>query len=104
MKKIKLIIAAIIATGAMASCSDMLETDSTRQVFNPTLDQKTDSMFFTVGILRDMQLLADQYVLTGEMRGDLVTTTDATETALRELADFSATSSNKYDSAYVYTE
>lgn len=102
MKKIKLIIAAIIATGAMASCSDMLETDSTRQVFNPTLDQKTDSMFFTVGILRDMQLLADQYVLTGEMRGDLVTTTDATETALRELADFSATSSNKYDSAYVY--
>lgn len=102
MKKIKLIIAAIIATGAMASCSDMLETDSTRQVFNPALDQKTDSMFFTVGILRDMQLLADQYVLTNEMRGDLVTTTDATETALRELANFSANSSNKYDSAYVY--
>lgn len=91
-----------MATGAMASCSDMLETDSTRQVFNLTLDQKTDSMFFTVGILHNMQMLADQYVLTGEMRGDLVTTTDATETALRDLANFSATSSNKYDSAYVY--
>jgi starch-binding outer membrane protein, SusD/RagB family len=102
MKKIKLIIATIIATGAMVSCSDMLETDSSRQVFDPALDEKTDSMFFTVGILHDMQMLADQYVLTGEMRGDLVTTTDATETALRELADFSATSSNKYDSAYVY--
>lgn len=85
-----------------SSCSDMLDTDSTRQVFDPELDGKTDSLFYTVGILQAMQQLADQYVVTGEMRGDLVKTTSYTETALRELANFTAGTSNKYDSAYVY--
>src|SRR5574344_1723724 len=80
----------------------MLDTDSTIQVSDPNLNDKTDSVFYTVGILKGMQQLADQYVLTNEMRGDLVKTTEYTTTALRQLANFSATTSNKYDSAYVY--
>lgn len=102
MKKIKLIISSLIITAVASSCSDMLETESSRQVFDPTLDAKTDSIFYTVGILQAMQQLADQYVVTGEMRGDLVKTTNYTETALREMANFTAGTSNKYDSAYVY--
>ena len=89
---------AVVNTG----CEDMFETDSNRQIFDPALDQKTDSMFYTLGILKGLQLAADQYVLQGEMRGDLVSTNQYTETALRELANFSATAANKYDSAYVY--
>ncbi len=80
----------------------MFETDSDRQIFDPALDQKTDSMFYTLGILKGLQLAADQYVLQGEMRGDLVATNQYTETDLRQLANFSAGVSNKYDSAYVY--
>ena len=83
-------------------CEDMFETDSNRQIFDPALDQKTDSMFYTLGILKGLQLAADQYVMTGEMRGDLVATNQYTETDLRRLADFSADVTNKYDSAYVY--
>ncbi len=85
-----------------ASCEDMFDTDSNRQIFDPALDQKTDSMFYTLGILKGLQLAADQYVMQGEMRGDLVATNQYTETDLRQLANFSATTTNKYDSAYVY--
>ena len=84
------------------SCSDMLETDSSRQVFDPELSEKTDSVFYALGILQGMQQLADQYVFQGEMRGDLTRTTRYTDNNLRKLADFSATTANKYDSAYVY--
>ena len=87
---------------ALSSCQDFFETDSDRQIFDPALDQKTDSMFYTLGILKSVQMVADQYVMTGEMRGDLVQTNQYTETDLRRLADFSADVTNKYDSAYAY--
>lgn len=88
--------------GFLTSCSDIFETNSDRQVFDPALDEKTDSMFYTLGILKGLQQLGDQYVLTGEMRGDLVATNSYTETDLRRLADFTADASCKYDSAYLY--
>ena len=93
-------IAAAIAS--QVACSDFFDTDSDRQIFDPALDQKTDSMFYTLGILKGLQLVADQYVMTGEMRGDLVATNVYTESDLRSLADFSADVTNRYDSAYAY--
>lgn len=88
--------------GMATSCSDMLDTESTRQNIDPEIGEKTDSVFYAFGILQAMQQLADQYVFQGELRGDLVKTTDYTDNNLRQLADFSATVANKYDSAYVY--
>ena len=84
------------------SCEDILETESEQIVFDPALDQKTDSMFYTLAILKSVQLAIDQNVLINEMRGDLTETNMYTQTDLRELANFSATAANKYDSAYVY--
>ena len=84
------------------ACEDMLENDSSRQRFEPELNQKTDTIFYALGILQGLQEMADQYVFQGEMRGDLVQTTSYTDNNLRQLADFSATIENKYDSAYVY--
>ena len=101
----KYLIASLLSCGgaaALTSCSDMFETDSDRQIFDPELDQKTDSMFYTLGILKGLQQLADQYVMTGEMRGDLTATNSYTETDLRKLANFTADTSNKFDSAYIY--
>ena len=92
----------ILHSAIFVSCEDMLQTESDRQIFDPALDQKTDSMFYTLGILKAVQQAADQYVLVNEMRGDLVATNTHTETDLQQLANFSATVSNKYDSAYVY--
>ena len=96
------IAAALMGLGSLTSCSDFFETGSDRQVFDPSLDAKTDSMFYTLGILKGLQQVADQYVMQGEMRGDLVKTNQYTETDLRRLADFSADVTCKYDSAYLY--
>lgn len=105
-KKIKkYFVAGLLLCGgatAFTACSDMLESDSTRQLFEPELNQKTDSVFYALGILQGLQELADQYVFQGEMRGDLTKVTEYTDNNLRQLADFSATTANKYDSAYVY--
>ncbi len=94
--------AALLAIPLFSSCSDFFETDSDRQIFDPALDQKTDSMFYTLGILKGLQQVADQYVLTGEMRGDLVAVNNYTETDLKKLADFTADATCKFDSAYKY--
>ena len=102
MKKITIIICAFSMIFSTFSCSDMLENDSQRQVFDPSLSEKTDSIYYALGILQGLQQLADQYMYQGEMRGDLVETTAYTDNNLRQLANFSATTDNKYDSAYVY--
>lgn len=86
----------------MTSCQDMLETESNLQIFDPELDQKTDSMFYTLGILKGVQQAIDQYVLFNEMRGELTAVNQYTSTDLRQLANFSVTSENKYDSAYIF--
>ena len=72
------------------ACSDMLESDSSRQLFDPTLDQKTDSVFYAYGVMQAMQQLADQYYFQNEMRGDLVKPTDKASMHLRSLASFTA--------------
>ena len=105
-KSIKSILAACLVVAAIGtaftSCSDMLESDSDRQLFDPSMSEKTDSVYYALGILQGLQELADQYVFQGEMQGDLVATTQYTDNNLRQLANFSATTANKYDSAYVY--
>lgn len=102
MKKYIYIAVTLLSVCFTSSCSDMLETESERQIFDLNLNQKTDSVFFVNGILSSMQKLADQYVLQNEIRGDMVATTTYTDQHLRQLANFSATTANKYDSAYVY--
>ena len=98
----KLGIGLICLSLGLGSCDNMLESDSTRQIFGGDLTSKTDSIFFAFGIMQGMQQLADQYVFQGELRGDNVSTTSYTDNDLRQLYDFSATAANQYDSAFVY--
>ncbi len=102
MKKIFYSIIAAFGLFATTSCEDMLMTENDSMVIDPELGDKTDSVFYALGIAQAMQQVADQYFFVGEMRGDLVTTTTYTDNHLRQLADYSATSANRYDSAYVY--
>lgn len=102
MKKIVYSIIVMFGLFAATSCEDMLMTGNDSMVIEPELDAKTDSVFYALGIAQAMQQLADQYFFIGEMRGDLVTTTEHTDNNLRQLADYSATTANRYDSAYVY--
>lgn len=80
----------------------MLETDSTSLLIDPDLNKKTDSLFYAYGIFSAMQMVADQYVIQGEARGDLLDVTKVTDNNIRQMASYRATTANKYDSAYVY--
>lgn len=102
MKKIVYSIIAAFGLFATTSCEDMLMTENDSMVIDPSLDNKTDSVFYALGIAQTMQQVADQYFFVGEMRGDLVTTTTHTDNNLRQLAEYSATTANKYNSAYLY--
>ena len=101
LKLFNFYIAATVAL-LLPSCSDMLESDSSRQLFDPALDQKTDSVFYAYGIMQAVQQLADQYYFQNEMRGDLVKPTAKASMHLQSLASFSADATNKYDSVYLY--
>lgn len=101
MKKTIFSVVAMVAL-LVSSCSDMLDVDSGREVETPGMNQASDSLYFVAGILQAVQQAVDAYVLQNEMRGDLTDVTPYTELDIRQLANFSATTSNKYDSAYVY--
>ena len=84
-------------------CSDMLSTDNDGMVSDYELNTKTDSVFYALGIAQAMQQVADQYFYIGEMKGELVTVDEAkTDKNLKELANYSATTTNAYDSSYVF--
>lgn len=100
--KLKYIICGICVICGSMSCSDMLESDSSRQLFEPALNQKTDSVSYAYGIMQAIQQLADQYYFQNEMRGDLVKPTAKASMHLQALANFSADATNKYDSVYLY--
>ena len=102
MKKIIYSYIAMFGIFSAVACSDMLEADSSRQLFDPELDQKTDSVSYAYGVMQAMQQLADQYYFQNEMRGELVSPTAKASTYLRDLSTFTADASNKYDSVYLY--
>lgn len=93
----------LFTLSSLGGCQDMLETANESMVSNPELNTKTDSAFYALGIAQAMQQLADQYFYVGELRGELVTIDEAnTDKNLKELANFSANTTNRYDSSYVY--
>ena len=100
--KIKFFIAAAFAACAFSSCSDMFDTESDRLVYNPDLNNKIDSIYYTYGALKGVQQAIDQYVLTNELRGDLATVTSDASAELKELNSFNVSATNRYDSAAVY--
>lgn len=102
MKKIILFLfGALLMTAT--SCSDMLEVENSRSMdAGQSIDKKSDSLYYAWGVMYAMQQAADMYVLQNEVRGDLLSTTSDASAYLNELAEFRATKTNKYDSAYVY--
>lgn len=72
---------------AMVSCSDMLDVDSDRLLFEDDhgMSSINDTLYSMAGILSKLQPLADRYVLQGELRGDLLATTEKADVYLQEI-------------------
>lgn len=104
MKAYKYILGALLVAGGLTSCADMLQTDSDIVMYEKdnTLSHPTDSVYSVLGIIGKMQVIADRTVLLGEVRGDLITTTDAASADLKRLAEWDFSVENKYNAVSDY--
>ncbi|MBQ7510139.1 MAG: RagB/SusD family nutrient uptake outer membrane protein [Prevotella sp.] len=86
------------------SCSDILDTESELVEYEKdnTLDHPTDSVYSVMGIINRMQVIADRTVLLGEVRSDLLQTTDEASADLKRLAAFDFSQQNKYNKVSDY--
>lgn len=105
--KIKSIIIAgfsLVSMGIYTSCEDMMDTSSSLVMFSEdnTLDQATDTVYSVMGIISKIQAIADQTVLLGEIRGDLVELSSQASVDLQQLAQFNIGDKNVYNAAEGY--
>ena len=91
--KLKNIISAVMMAGVLltaSSCEDMFKVDSKVVLYDyeNTLDQATDTVYSVLGIIKNLQKIADRSVILGEIRGDLVTTSSHANKDLAELYNY----------------
>jgi len=99
MKKVsKILIAAIVTSFILVSCSDVLNVNSERVTFEQDYRMKSpnDTVYSMSGIFHQLQNIADSYVLLGELRGDLMDVTDNSNLNLREINNFEISTTNPY--------
>lgn len=94
----------MVSALGLTSCEDLFEQDSEYVIFDGdhALDNAADTIYSVIGVLNKLQAIADRTVLLGEVRGDLVDVTDATNADLRNLALFNVDEMNKYNSPRDY--
>ena len=86
----------LLAT-SVASCEDMLDTESTDYAFDRegNLKNPNDSLYSVMGILSQLQKIGERYVLLGELRGDLMALTDKASVSLKEISQLQFTADNE---------
>ena len=102
---IKIVLGAlVIGASGFASCSDMLETNSSSYLnaADHDLNSANDSLYSVVGILAQIQKLGERYVVVGEARGDLMELTGNAGMDLQDIANFTANADNPYASTREY--
>lgn len=99
MKRNILSIITLLSMTAMISCSDMMDIENPRVAYEEDnrLDNANDSIYSSIGILAQLQDVADRIVIAGELRGDLMTVNpEYASTDLQQINSFEATADNKY--------
>jgi hypothetical protein len=106
MKKIKrsFWIVLIAGLGCLASCADILETNTNAYLNTDDnlLDSANDSVYSIVGILKQLQPIGERYMLLGELRGELTEATANANMDVQAIAGFTATADNPYLSTREY--
>ena len=105
MKKNFIYSLCILLCGAvfMSSCEDMLEVDSDRVEYDMSPLTLNDTVYSVLGILKNIQAVADRQVLLGELRGDLMVVNEGSATTeIQKIARFEFDGENKYLSAKDY--
>jgi hypothetical protein len=98
MKRFNCFIYCLSFIFCLSSCEDLLTVDSARyvNVDDYTLSSPNDSVSSVLGLMRLLQNVSERYILYGEMRADLLTVTEYTPAAVRELSDFAVKDTGEY--------
>jgi len=96
----------VLASGTLFTSCDV-DTTTVMFVEDNTLTSGRDTVYSVLGIINQLQKLADQTVLLGEVRGDLVTTynefsSGEDNTALDKLANFEQGDDTTYNNYSYY--
>ncbi len=104
MKKNLIYTLCILIGGAFcfSSCEDMLDVDSKRVQYDFGTLTANDTVYSVLGILKGVQQVADRHVLLGELRGDLLSTTDKAVVDIERIASFDREGESKYNSPKDY--
>ncbi|MDO4171715.1 MAG: RagB/SusD family nutrient uptake outer membrane protein [Prevotellaceae bacterium] len=104
MKQYKRLLLLLCTCATLASCSDILDTKSDMVEFveDNTLSTPEDSLYSVMGIIRQMQTIADRTVLLGEVRADLMTPTSKATTAIKNMAQHDFSQENEYNKVSDY--
>ena len=87
----------------LSSCEDMLEVDSDRVEYDMSPLTLNDTVYSVLGILKNIQAVADRQVLLGELRGDLMVVNEGSAvTDIQKIARFDFGGDNKYLAAKDY--
>lgn len=74
----------VLGLGGLSSCEDMMTVDTGDKAYV----NAQDTLYSYLGIMRAMQDVAERQVILGEIRGDLVTSTDYTTDTLFAISNF----------------
>lgn len=89
---------------AFYGCQDMLNTNSSLIAMEDEyqITNEAEAKRALSGILNQLTAIADRYVLMGELRGDLMTTTDFAVTDLKAVNLFEVSNENEYSNKKEY--
>ena len=99
MKKNFIYSLCILLCGAifMSSCEDMLEVESDRVEYDMGDLTLNDTVYSVLGILKQVQAVADRQVLLGELRGDLMVVNEGSAVNdIQKIARFEFDGDNQY--------
>lgn len=85
-----------------SSCEDMLESDSKFVIYDEHLTSPADTANSLVGIIYNLQAIAERTHLLGEVRGDLVSVKSSADEDLLQMANFTMDDDNKYNNPRDY--
>lgn len=87
MKKLSIIgamLVSLFAGVATTSCEDMLTVDTGDKIY----ENANDTLYSYLGILRKLQNVAERQIILGEIRGDLVSSTEYVTDTLYAISNF----------------
>ncbi len=99
MKRLnKILLGIILLPTFLVGCNDLLDVDSDKIVTADeyTLTASNDTLFSMFAVFSKLSKLSDNYVLLGELRGDLMDVSSKSDLYMKQISNFDISTDNPY--------